>query len=220
MLGSDPNAPKYAQDLAEAERLFRESGWWDRGFTASMLVESNNPTFEAVGLILKDSLESLNPNFRINLLIVPEARFDEAHGSVPFQYPMWIKNADLFADPHQMMMTYFHPDGEWGETLGFRERVCGPRPRSPSLIEEAGASTDAAEREALYAELLRSSTTTRCGCGRRTRRTCRSTSAGSDFQYNPLWITPLWRLHEQGLSCHGKARREPSPRKVASDAGP
>ena len=20
-----------------------------------------------------------------------------------------------------------------------------------------------------------------------------------DFNYNPLWITPLWRLHEQGL---------------------
>ncbi len=121
MLGSDPNAPKYAQDLAEAERLFSEAGWWDEGFTASILVESNNPTFEAVGLILKDSLESLNPNFHINVLIVPEARFDEAHGTVPFEYPMWIKNADLFADPHQMMMTYFHPEGEWGETLGFSE---------------------------------------------------------------------------------------------------
>ncbi len=85
----------------------------------SILVESNNPTFEAVGLILKDSLERLNPNFRVNILIVPEARFDEAHSSVPFEFAMWIKNADLFADPHQLMMTYFHPDGEWGETLGF-----------------------------------------------------------------------------------------------------
>ena len=127
MLGSDPTAPKYAQDLAQAEALFRESGWWDRGFTASVLVESNNPTFEAVGLILKDSLERLNPKFRINILIVPEARFDEAHGSVPFPYAMWIKNADLFADPHQMMMTYFHPDGEWGETLGFRSGYADPR---------------------------------------------------------------------------------------------
>ena len=45
---------------------------------------------------------------------------------------MWIKNADPFADPHQFMMTYFHPDGEWGETLGFRNGYEGPRRRSPS----------------------------------------------------------------------------------------
>ena len=85
-----------------------------------MLAEQNNDTMIGVGLVLKDSLESLNENFRINVVVVPEARYDEEHGTVPFQYPMWVKNAEPFSDPDQVMQFYYHPDGEWGEVLGFR----------------------------------------------------------------------------------------------------
>jgi peptide/nickel transport system substrate-binding protein len=191
MFGSDPDAPKYSQDLAEAERLFRESGWWDQGFTVSVLVESNNPTFEAVGLILKDSLERLNDTFRVNILIVPEARFDEAHGSVPFEYAMWIKNADLFADPHQMMMTYFHPDGEWGETLGFANGYEDPQ-RIADLIERAGTSTDVAEREAIYSELLTLLHDDPMWLWAADEKNLQIHQCWVDFAYNPLWITPLW----------------------------
>jgi peptide/nickel transport system substrate-binding protein len=197
MLGSDPDAPKYAQDLAEAERLFRESGWWDRGFSVSVLVESNNPTFEAVGLILKDSLEQLNEKFRVNILIVPEARFDEAHGTVPFEYAMWIKNADLFADPHQMMMTYFHPDGEWGQTLGFANGYQDPD-LVADLIEQAGASTDVAEREELYSELLTLLHDDPMWLWAADEKNLQIHQCWVDFQYNPLWITPLWRHMSKG----------------------
>ena len=197
MFGSDPDAPKYSQDLAEAERLFRESGWWDQGFTVSVLVESNNPTFEAVGLILKDSLERLNENFRVNILIVPEARFDEAHGSVPFEYAMWIKNADLFADPHQMMMTYFHPDGEWGETLGFADGYADPQ-RIADLIEQAGTSTDVAEREAIYSELLTILHDDPMWLWAADEKNLQIHQCWVGFEYNPLWITPLWGHMSKG----------------------
>ena len=197
MLGSDPNAPKYSQDLAEAERLFRESGWWDQGFTVSVLVESNNPTFEAVGLILKDSLERLNDNFRVNILIVPEARFDEAHSTVPLEYAMWIKNVDLFADPHQMMMTYFHPEGEWGETLGFANGYEDPQGIA-DLIEQAGASTDVAEREALYSELLTLLHDDPMWLWAADEKNLQIHQCWVDFQYNPLWITPLWGYMSKG----------------------
>jgi peptide/nickel transport system substrate-binding protein len=192
MLGSDPDAPKYSQDLDRAEQLLRESGWWDRGFTVSVLVETNNPTFEAVGLILKDSLEGLNPEFRVNILTVPEARFDEAHSTVPFEYAMWIKNADLFTDPHQMMMTYFHPDGEWGETLGFSNGYQNPD-EIATLIEQAGASTDIEEREALYSDLLTVLHEDPMWLWAADERNVQIHQCWVDFEYNPLWITPLWR---------------------------
>jgi peptide/nickel transport system substrate-binding protein len=197
MLGSDPDAPKYSQDLAEAERLFRESGWWDHGFTVSVLVESNNPTFEAVGLILKDSIEQLNDKFRVNILIVPEARFDEAHGTVPFEYAMWIKNADLFADPHQMMMTYFHPEGEWGSILGYENGYADPEGIAEA-IEEAGASTDVAEREAIYAELLTQLHDDPMWLWAADEKNLQIHQCWVDFEYNPLWITPLWRHMSKG----------------------
>ncbi len=192
MLGSDPAAPKYSQDLERAEELFRETGWWDEGFTVSVLVESNNPTFEAVGLILKDSLERMNPNFRMNILIVPEARFDEAHSSVPFEFAMWIKNADLFADPHQMMTTYFHPDGEWGETLGFADGYQDPD-QVAELIERAGSLTDVGEREAIYSELLSLLHDDPMWLWAADEKNVQIHQCWVDFQYNPLWITPLWQ---------------------------
>ena len=92
----------------------------------SILVEEDNPTFTPVGLILKDSLEKLNPKFRVNVVQVAESQFDEMHGETPFPYAMWIKNADPFTDPYQFMQTYFHPDGEWGAKLGYRNGMKEP----------------------------------------------------------------------------------------------
>ena len=186
--------PSTSQDLAQAEELFRDTGWWDEGFTVSILVESNNPTFEAVGLILKDSLERLNPKFRVNMLIVPEARFDEAHSTVPFQYAMWIKNADLFADPHQMMTTYFHPDGEWGETLGFSQRLRGSGSDRISHRRSRCVDGRASARRSTPSYLL-SCMTIRCGSGPPTRRTSRSISAlstSSTTRYGSLLYGATW----------------------------
>ena len=127
VLGWSEDAPKYQQDLGQAEKLFRETGYWDKGFQVSILVEQDNPTFTPVGLILKDSLEKLNPKFRVNVVQVAESQFDEMHGQTPFPYAMWIKNADPFTDPYQFMQTYHHPDGEWGEKLGYRSGYARPR---------------------------------------------------------------------------------------------
>ena len=77
VLGWSEDAPKYKQDLPQAEKLFKETGYWDKGFEVSILVEEDNPTFTPVGLILKDSLEKLNPKFRVNVVQVAESQFDE-----------------------------------------------------------------------------------------------------------------------------------------------
>ena len=42
MYGNDPDAPVYDYDPAEAERLFKETGWWDKGFTVSLVAEEDN----------------------------------------------------------------------------------------------------------------------------------------------------------------------------------
>jgi len=198
LLGYDPDAPKYEQDLAEAERLFREAGWWDEGFTVSVLVEAGNPTFSPVGLILKDSLEALNPNFNVNVVEVAEAQFDEAHAQDPFEYPMWIKNGDPFRDPHQLMFTYFHPDGPWGQTLGYREGYEDPD-QIAELIEEAGRSTDVEERERLYGELLRLLHDDPMWIWAADEANVQIyRDEVQDFVYNPLWIMPRWRYYDKG----------------------
>ena len=197
VLGYDPEAPVYEQDLEQAEALFREAGWWDEGFEVSVLVE-DNPAFEPIGLILKDSLEGMNPNFRVNVLTVAEAQFDEAHGADPFEFAMWIKNADPFVDPHYYMSTYMHPDGEWGERLGFRNGYEDPD-RIAELIDRGFESTDVDEREAIYSELLELLYEDPMWIYPAQEVNAQAYRDWVDgFVYNPLWKTLRWRFYGKG----------------------
>ncbi len=197
VLGYTEDAPIYSRDFERAEELFREAGVWDEGFTVSVLVE-DNPAFEPIGLILRDSLAQLNPNFQVNVLTVSESQFDEAHATVPFEYAMWIKNADPFVDPHPYMDVYWNPDGDWGERLGFRNGYENPD-QIAGLIQRGKAATDVAEREQIYGELLEllyedpmwiypaqesNVQATRCWV--------------ENFAYNPLWKTLRWRFYGKG----------------------
>ena len=154
IFGYDETAPKYTQqDPAKAEELFREAGVWDEGFTVSVISEEAN-LFTDIALILKDSLERLNPKFRVNVLAVAESVFDDAHAQNPFEYAMWVKNADPAADPHAYMYTYEHPDGPWGEVLGFRNGYQDPD-KIAELIDAAAVELDEEKRAEIYAELQR-----------------------------------------------------------------
>ncbi len=153
IFGYDPEAPVYSQDLARAEELFRETGYWDEGFTVSIITEEAN-LFEIAALVLKDSIEGLNPNMQIRVLAVAEAQFDEAHASNPVPYAMWVKNADPFADPEAYMRAYAHPDGEWGEVHGFANGYQDAAGIA-DLIDAAAAELDTDTRAGQYAELQR-----------------------------------------------------------------
>jgi peptide/nickel transport system substrate-binding protein len=197
ILGYDPEAPVYQQDLARAEELFRETGWWDEGFTISVLVE-DNPAFEPIGLILKDSLEALNPRFRVNVLTVSESQFDEAHGASPFEFAMWIKNADPFVDPHFYMQTYMHPEGEWGERLGFANGYENPD-QIASLIDGGLRTTDLEEREEIYGELLTLLYEDPMWIYPAQEANVQAYRSWVDgFVYNPLWKTLRWAYYDKG----------------------
>ena len=197
LLGASEDNMRYEQDLDKAEELFKETGWWDEGFTASVLVEANNPTFTPVGLVLKDSLAALNPKFQINVLEVAEAQFDEAHATTPFEYPMWIKNGDPFGDPHFLMNTYFHPDGEWGQRLGYRNGYEDPDAIA-SLIDEASEETDFDRRAELYQEvipLLYDDPMWIWPADEANIQIHQCSIEG--FVYNPLWIMPRWAFYSK-----------------------
>jgi peptide/nickel transport system substrate-binding protein len=153
IFGYDPEAPVYTTDLAKAEALFREAGVWDEGFSVSVITEEGN-LFALMSLVLKDSIESLNPKFKINVLAVAEAVFDDALVQEPMQYAMWAKNGDPAADPHAYFAAYIHPDGDWGTVHGMRngyqdaDKIAG-------LIDQGALELDVTKRAAIYAELQR-----------------------------------------------------------------
>jgi peptide/nickel transport system substrate-binding protein len=196
ILGYSDDQPYYAQDLDRAEELFREAGYWDDGFEVSVLVEANE-VFEPIGLILKDSLEAMNPNFRLNVLTVSESQFDQAHGEVPFEYAAWIKNADPFLDPSFYIDTYQSPNGDWGEVMGFANGYEDPDALE-AQIEAAARETDADERQVLYEELvqvLHEDPMWIYPAQEGNVQAYRCYVEG--FEYNPLWKTLRWRFYDK-----------------------
>ncbi|HVR77590.1 MAG TPA: ABC transporter substrate-binding protein [Acidimicrobiia bacterium] len=151
MLGYDESLPVFERDLAAAEEAFTEAGYWDEGFTMTVLVEEGG-VFEVAGLVLADSMAELNPAFNIQVLAVVEAQFDSAHAADPFPYAAWVKNSDPFADPAASFSAYIHPDGDWGTVHGFREAYADPD-LIASLIDEAAVELDTDRRVEIYQEL-------------------------------------------------------------------
>ncbi len=151
MLGYDESLPVFERDLAAAEAAFTEAGYWDDGFTMTVLVEEGG-VFEVAGLVLADSMAELNPAFQIRVLAVVEAQFDSAHAADPFPYAAWVKNSDPFADPAASFAAYIHPDGDWGTVHGFDQAYADPG-QIASLIDEAAVELDTDRRIEIYQEL-------------------------------------------------------------------
>lgn len=152
IFGYDPDSPTYnTQDKAKAEELFRAAGYWDDGFTISVITEEGN-LFALMCLVMKDSLEGLNPKFRVNVLAVAESVFDDAHAQDPLEYAMWAKNADPAADPNAYLQAYAHPDGDWGQVHGFANGYADPDAIG-AMIDAAATELDVAKRAEMYTEI-------------------------------------------------------------------
>jgi peptide/nickel transport system substrate-binding protein len=154
IFGYDAASPTYnKQDKAKAEELFRAAGYWDDGFTISVITEEGN-LFALMCLVMKDSLEGLNPKFRVNVLAVAESVFDDAHAQDPLEYAMWAKNADPAADPNAYLQAYVHPDGDWGQVHGFANGYADPDAIG-AMIDAAAVELDVVKRAAMYAEITK-----------------------------------------------------------------
>lgn len=152
VFGYDENAPIYEYDLAKAAELMEQTPYWEEGFTVSVLVQSGEPEFEGVALLMKDGVEQLNPNFRVNVVTQAETQFDDNLGSDPVPYALWVKNADPGADPHQFFDPLQHPDGDWGSKHGMRDAYEDPD-KIAELIDAGKATVDPDDRFAIYSEL-------------------------------------------------------------------
>ena len=151
LYGYDPDAPIYEYNPERAEELFKEAGWWDKGFTVS-IISDESPTFTDPALILKDGIESLNPKFRINVQSLAEARFDGLMAQDPIPAAMWSFTSPEFRDPDAYMVDLADPDGRWGTLAGFENGYSDPDAIA-EMITEAKRELDPDARADLYSEL-------------------------------------------------------------------
>lgn len=152
MYGYDPEAPIYQTDPAKAEELFREAGWWDEGFTVSILTDQTHEGFTGAALTLKDSIEALNPNFHINVMAVPEARFDETLATDPLPVAMWSYTSSQYNTPDAYLFDAALPEGRYGAVNSFEDGYTDPD-RIRELISASRTALDEDERLDILSEI-------------------------------------------------------------------
>jgi peptide/nickel transport system substrate-binding protein len=152
MYGYDPDAPIYPTDPEMAEQLFTEAGWWDEGFTVSVITDQTHEGFTGAALTLKDSIEALNPNFHVNVLSVPEAQFDEALATDPLPVAMWSYTSSQYSTPDAYLFDSALSDGRYGSVNSFVDGYSDPE-AIDALIQSARTTLDEAERLAILSEI-------------------------------------------------------------------
>ncbi|MDN5851326.1 MAG: ABC transporter substrate-binding protein [Actinomycetia bacterium] len=152
MFGYDPDIPLYETDPAKAEELFKETGWWDSGFTMSIVADGTNGAFNGAALAMKDGIEKLNSNFHVQVLSVPEAKSDKMIGADPVPAAMWSYTSPPLRAPSEYAYDQAHPEGKWGQVGGFRNGYSDPD-HVASLCEEGAVTTDKDRQLEIYSEL-------------------------------------------------------------------
>ena len=80
----------------------------------SIYSDQTHEGFTGAALTLKDSIETLNPNFHVNVLAVPEAQFDEMLATDPLPTAMWSYTSSQYSTPDAYLFDSALSDGRYG----------------------------------------------------------------------------------------------------------
>jgi len=149
MFGFNPKQEYFTFDRAKATAAFREAHGgqvWERGFKMTILYNAGNVTRELGSRILKDSIEALNPKFKIDIRGVTWSSFLAAMdaGKLPIFWIGWIAD---FPDPHNFAFHFFHSDGTFPHSQKFKNGEID------ALVTLAVKETDVRKRQALYFQI-------------------------------------------------------------------
>jgi peptide/nickel transport system substrate-binding protein len=149
MPGYDPSIPKYAFNKDKATAEFKEA-WggkvWSTGFKFTMTYNSGNVPRQIASQILKDSVESLNPKFKIDVRNLQFSSFLQltiAHKGTMFALG-WAPD---YPDPDDYARPFMASNGD------IAKRSAYSNPDADKLVNEAAALTDIAKRTVTYRQL-------------------------------------------------------------------
>lgn len=147
--GYNPDVEIRSLDLEAAEEHFRAAfggELWETGFQFTALYNEGNSARQIALEIIKENLEFLNPNFRMNVRGLPWAdyltRTDEA--KAPMFALGWAAD---YADARNFINTFYSNEGFYAPRTGINF------PEMQVLIDQADSITDQNERATLYEEI-------------------------------------------------------------------
>lgn len=149
LFGYNPKQKPWPYSPTQAEGAFKRARGgevWSKGFALSMAYTEGNSERRIACRLLKEGVERINPNFRVECRALPEPKLlDELRARrLPAFVYRWILD---YPDPHNAVEPYLHSRGYFAAQLGYVNS------RADAVIEQAASETDPAKRKALYHEL-------------------------------------------------------------------
>jgi peptide/nickel transport system substrate-binding protein len=149
LLGYDSTLPKYTFDRNKAAAEFKEA-WggrvWSTGFKFTLTYNTGNKARQIGAQVIKDSVESLNPKFKIDVRNLQWSSFLQAtnqHKGTLYALG-WAVD---YPDPDDFAQPFLSSKGDYPQRNSYSN------PEADRLIQEAAASSDPAKRKDLYKKL-------------------------------------------------------------------
>lgn len=144
--GYDAKVKTYSYDAKKAEQYFKQA-WggnlWKNGFVLTANYRANTPASQTAMEMLKKSIESINPKFKIN--IQPKQWSEMLASSKRGEEAMIIIGwAPDYADADNFMYTFYASDGFYSPRSNFKDASID------KWLKQARTTVNQAERNRLY----------------------------------------------------------------------
>ncbi len=149
--GYDPKISVYKYDPKQAEAAFKRAfggNIWKNGFTFTANYRAGSTSSQTALEFLKQSVEALNPKFKMNLQAkqASELSVDAGKGMEPMTVLSWSPD---YADPDNFMYTFYSSSGWFYPRSNFKDATID------KWLDQARATIDTAERNKLYSQVGR-----------------------------------------------------------------
>ncbi len=151
----DEDSPVYEYDLEKAEEHFKKAfdgELWEKGFKMNFAYNSGNSTRKIANDLLKESIESLNPKFNIEVRGINWSSYldQELNNKLPLAIPGWYAD---FPDPHNFAQAFMSSDGRMASQRGENYSEWARENEIDKLIDEALETQEMSERVEIYQEM-------------------------------------------------------------------
>jgi peptide/nickel transport system substrate-binding protein len=151
LLGYDATAPKFTQDRTKATAEFKEA-WggklWDTGFKFTTTYNTGNVARQVGAQILKDSIEALNPKFKVDVRNLQWSSFLQAtnqHKGTLYALG-WAVD---YPDPDDFAQPFLSSNGDYPKRNGYSN------PQADALVKQGAEAVDPQKRAAIYRQLTK-----------------------------------------------------------------
>jgi len=150
--GEDPLFHNDLDKCAEEFQAAFDGQLWDNGFYMQLAYNEGNESRRGLAEILKAGIESVNPDFNVQVLAMPWPVLLNTRRSrkLPIYIGGWQED---FHDPHNWVHPFLHSQGAYGRVVNMVESDPDLAAEFDALINEAAALTTVEERRPIYEEI-------------------------------------------------------------------